>query len=249
MLNRAPDRHAPYVGESAFATKAGIHASAILKDPATYEHVSPDAVGNRRKLLVSDQAGRSNVLAELERIGIAVDREDPRVGSLLDEVKRREGIGYAYEAADASFELLARRMLGKVPSYFDVTQFDVNVEQRLNAKGERVTVSMAVVKVKVGDQSLISAGEGNGPVNALDVALRKDLGKYQGFISGLELVDYRVRILNGGTEAVTRVLIESQDERGERWTTVGVSPNIIDASFQALMDSIVYKLVKSDAPT
>ena len=248
MLNRAPNRHAPYVGESAFTTKAGIHASAILKDPATYEHVAPEAVGNRRKLLVSDQGGRSNVLAELERIGIKVDKEDFRIGSLLDEVKRREALGYAYEAADASFELLARRMLGKVPNYFDVTQFDVNVEQRLNAKGERVTVSMAVVKVKVGDQNLISAGEGNGPVNALDVALRKDLGKYQSYISGLELTDYRVRILNGGTEAVTRVLIESQDEHGERWTTVGVSPNIIDASFQALMDSIVYKLVRSGAP-
>jgi 2-isopropylmalate synthase len=248
MLNRAPNRHAPYVGESAFTTKAGIHASAILKDPATYEHVAPEAVGNRRKLLVSDQGGRSNVLAELERIGIKVDKDDSRIAALLDEVKRREAIGYAYEAADASFELLARRMLGKVPNYFDVTQFDVNVEQRINANGERVTVSMAVVKVRVGDQNLISAGEGNGPVNALDVALRKDLGKYQSYISGLELTDYRVRILNGGTEAVTRVLIESQDEHGERWTTVGVSPNIIDASFQALMDSIIYKLVRSGAP-
>jgi 2-isopropylmalate synthase len=248
MLNRAPDRHAPYVGSSAFATKAGIHASAILKEPATYEHVAPEAVGNRRKLLVSDQAGKSNLLFELDRIGIKVERDDPRLAVLLDEVKQREASGYAYEAADASFELLARRMLGTVPSYFDVTQFDVNVEQRINAKGERVTVSMAVVKVKVDGKSLISAGEGNGPVNALDVALRKDIGKYQSYIEGLELTDYRVRILNGGTEAVTRVLIESQDESGERWTTVGVSPNIIDASFQALMDSIIYKLVRSGAP-
>jgi 2-isopropylmalate synthase len=248
MLNRAPDRHAPYVGESAFATKAGIHASAIVKDPATYEHVAPDAVGNRRKLLVSDQSGRSNVLSELERIGLTVDKDDPRVTRLLDVVKEREARGYAYEAADASFELLARRTLGRVPNYFDVTQFDVNVEQRISAKGERVTVSMAVVKVKVGDENLISAAEGNGPVNALDVALRKDLGKYQRYIEGLKLTDYRVRILDAGTEAVTRVMIESEDEAGERWTTVGVSPNIIDASFQALMDSIVYKLVKSGAP-
>ena len=180
MLNRAPNRHAPYVGESAFATKAGIHASAIVKDPATYEHVAPEAVGNRRKLLVSDQAGRSNVLAELERIGLEVDKDDPRVARLLDEVKEREAIGYAYEAADASFELLARRMLGKVPKYFDVEHFDVNVEQRATTRnGERVTVPMAVVKVKVGGETLISAAEGNGPVNALDVALRKDLGKYQ----------------------------------------------------------------------
>jgi 2-isopropylmalate synthase len=257
MLNRAPNRHAPYVGESAFTTKAGIHASAILKDPATYEHVRPEAVGNRRRVLVSDQAGKSNVLAELDRsgligelegLGITIARDDPRIGRLLDEVKAREAKGYAYENAQASFELLARRILGSVPGYFDVTKFDVNVEQRINAKDERVTVTVAVVKVSVDGTDLISAAEGNGPVNALDLALRKDLGKYQKYIEGLDLTDYRVRILDGGTEAVTRVLIESQDETGERWTTVGVSPNIIDASFQALMDSIVYKLVKSGAP-
>jgi len=248
ILNRATDRHAPYVGESAFATKAGIHASAIIKDPATYEHVAPERVGNKRKLLVSDQSGRSNLLAELDRIGFAVDKDDPRLSRLLDEVKEREAIGFAYEAADASFELLARRLLGKVPRYFDVEKFDVTVEQRISAKGERVTVSMAVAKVKVGDEVLISAAEGNGPVNALDLALRKDLGKYQSYITGLELTDYRVRILNGGSEAVTRVLIESKDETGDHWTTVGVSSNIIDASFQALMDSIVYKLIKSGAP-
>src|SRR3984885_13027356 len=248
LLNRAADRHAPYVGESAFATKAGIHASAILKEPATYEHIAPERVGNKRKLLVSDQSGRSNVLAELDRIGIAIDKNDPRVTRLLDEVKEREAIGYAYETADASFELLARRLLGQVPHYFDVEKFDVNVEQRNNAKGERVTVSQAVVKLKVGNDELISVAEGIGPVNALDLALRKDLGKYQSFITGLELTDYRVRILNGGTSAVTRVLIESSDETGDRWTTVGVSANIIDASFQALMYSIVYKLVKSGAP-
>jgi 2-isopropylmalate synthase len=247
ILNRAPNRHAPYVGESAFATKAGIHASAIVKEPATYEHVAPELVGNRRKLLVSDQSGRSNVLAELERIGLAVDKDDPRVISLLDEVKEREAIGYAYEAADASFELLARRMLGTVPKFFDVSYFDVKVEQR-GQNGSAEVLTTAVVKVKVGDEMLINAAEGNGPVNALDVALRKDLGKYQKYIDGLRLTDYRVRILNSGTEAVTRVLIESADESGEHWTTVGVSPNIIDASFQALMDSIIYKLVKSGAP-
>jgi len=255
VLNRAPNRYAPYVGESAFATKAGIHASAIMKElnagvdePASYEHVPPDTVGNKRKLLVSDQAGKANLLAELDRIGFAVDKDDPRLARLLDEVKEREAIGYAYETADASFELLARRLLGKVPRYFDVEKFDVSVEQRINAKGERVTVSMAVVKVRVGDDLLISAAEGIGPVNALDLALRKDLGKYQSYITGLELTDYRVRILNAGTEAVTRVLIESADETGDHWTTIGVSANIIDASFQALMDSIVYKLLKSSAP-
>ena len=134
-----------------------------MKDPATYEHVAPETIGNRRKVLVSEQAGKSNVLAELERVGIKADKDDPRIGRLLEIVKEREALGYAYEAADASFELLARRTLGKVPNYFDVTQFDVNVEQRNNAKGERVTVTMAVVKVKVGDDNMISAAEGNGP--------------------------------------------------------------------------------------
>ena len=248
MLNRAPNRHAPYVGESAFVTKTGIHASAVLKDPQTYEHVPPEAVGNHRKVLVSDQAGRSNVIAELERAGIPYDKNDAKLVRLVEELKEREAAGYAYESANASFDLLARRTLGRVPEYFRVEQFDVNVEQRYNANGRRVTVAMAVVKVDVAGERLISAAEGNGPVNALDVALRKDLGKYQKYIEGLKLVDYRVRILNGGTEAVTRVLIESEDEEGERWTTVGVSPNIIDASFQALMDSVIYKLVKSGAP-
>jgi 2-isopropylmalate synthase len=247
-LNRSPHRHAPYVGESAFATKAGIHASAIMKDPSTYEHVAPETVGNQRRLLVSDQAGRSNVMAELDRIGLKVDKNDQRVVRLLEEVKDREAIGYAYETADASFELLARRMLGTVPKFFDVSYFDVKVEQRAgNGHGPEV-LTTAVVKVRIGDEMLINAAEGNGPVNALDVALRKDLGKYQKFIGGLKLTDYRVRILNSGTEAVTRVLIESEDETGEHWTTVGVSPNIIDASFQALMDSIVFKLVKAGAP-
>jgi 2-isopropylmalate synthase len=248
MLNRAPNRHAPYVGESAFVTKTGIHASAVLKDPQTYEHVPPESTGNHRKVLVSDQAGRSNVIAELDRARIPYDRNDPKLARLVEELKEREAAGYAYESADASFDLLARRTLGRVAEYFRVEQFDVNVEQRYNANGKRVTVAMAVVKVDVDGEKLISAAEGNGPVNALDVALRKDLGKYQKYIEGLKLIDYRVRILNGGTEAVTRVLIESEDEKGERWTTVGVSPNIIDASFQALMDSIIYKLVKSGAP-
>jgi 2-isopropylmalate synthase len=248
ILNRPSDRHAAYVGESAFVTKTGIHASAVMKDPHTYEHVLPELVGNHRKVLVSDQAGRSNVLAELDRAGIVYQKDDPKLGRLIEELKEREAAGYAYESANASFDLLARRTLGKVPEYFHVVQFDVNVEQRYNSSGHRVTVAMAVVKVNVAGEMLISAAEGNGPVNALDVAMRKDLGKYQKYIEGLKLVDYRVRILNGGTEAVTRVLIESEDEQGERWTTIGVSSNIIDASFQALMDSVIYKLVKSGAP-
>ena len=248
ILNRAPDRHAPYVGEAAFAHKGGIHVSAVQKDPRTYEHVPPDAVGNRRKLLISDQAGRSNILAELDRIGIAIPKDDPRIGRLLDAVKQREAQGYAYEAADASFEMLARRMLGNVPQFFEVDSFRVLVERRHNAVGELVTVSEATVKVSIDGESLMSVGEGNGPVNALDNALRKDLGRYQRFIEDLELVDYKVRILTGGTDAVTRVLVESRDGVGNRWFTVGVSPNIVDASFEALLDSINYKLIRDGAP-
>ncbi len=248
VLNRAPNRHAPYVGESAFAHKGGIHVSAVQKDPRTYEHVPPEAVGNRRRLLVSDQGGRSNILAELERIGIATPKDDPRIGRLLEVVKEREAVGYAYEAAEASFELLARRMLGNVPQFFEVDSFRVLVERRHNALGELVTVSEATVKVRIDGQSVMSVGEGNGPVNALDNALRKDLGPYQSFIADLDLVDYKVRILTGGTDAVTRVLVESRDGAGNRWFTVGVSPNIVDASFEALIDSINYKLIRDGAP-
>ena len=247
LLNQAPDRHAPYVGASAFATKAGIHASAVLKDPRTYEHVDPALVGNVRKVLVSDQAGKSNILSELERIGVTVAKDDPRVLRLLDEVKDKEALGYAYEGADASFELLARRILGETPDYFQVERFRVNVERRHNALGEMTTVSEAIVKVIVDGEEFISAAEGNGPVNALDLALRKDLGKYQRHIGDLELLDYRVRVFQGGTDAVTRVLIEFGDETGARWSTVGVSANIIDASFQALTDAIIYKLLKAGA--
>ncbi|MFL5190084.1 MAG: citramalate synthase [Microvirga sp.] len=247
ILNRQPNRHAPFVGSSAFATKAGIHASAVLKDPRTYEHVEPEVVGNARRLLVSDQGGQSNILAELKRCGFELEKGDPRIARVLDEVKRKEAQGFAFEGADASFYVLVKRMLGEVPAFFDVERFSVNVERRFNAVGELVTASEAIVKVRVGDEVLISAAEGNGPVNALDVALRKDLGKYQNLIQDLELVDYKVRIYQGGSDAVTRVLIEFMDGSGERWTTIGVSPNIIDASFQALTDSMVYKLLKSGA--
>ncbi|MEM7301575.1 MAG: citramalate synthase [Pseudomonadota bacterium] len=246
LLNRAPETQAPYVGSSAFSTKAGIHASALLKDPQTYEHVPPEAVGNRRHVMVSDQGGKSNFIAELNKRGIEVEKDNPRLDTLIALVKEHEAKGFAYEAADASFELLARRTLGAVPSYFLVDSFRVGVERRFNARGEIVTVSEAVVKLAVDGEILHSVAEGHGPVNALDKALRKDLGKYQDRIADLELVDYKVRILNGGTEAITRVLIESTDATGIRWWTVGVSDNIIDASFQALIDSINYKLVKQD---
>lgn len=247
ILNRAPHRHAPYVGPSAFAHKGGLHSSAVMKDPRTYEHVPPEAVGNARKILVSDQSGRSNVLARLAELGIDVDAKDSRVARLLEDVKQREHLGYAYDGAEASFELLARRALGEVPGYFEVESFRVMVERRHNAAGELVTVSEAVVKLDVGGEMLHNVGTGNGPVNALDAALRKDLGRYSAFLQDLKLVDYKVRILTSGTEAVTRVMVESADGRGNRWSTVGVSPNIVDASFEALSDSISYKLYRDRA--
>ncbi|MGI9402449.1 MAG: citramalate synthase [Rhizobiaceae bacterium] len=247
LLNRSPNQQAPYVGTSAFATKAGIHASAILKDPQTYEHVPPEAVGNFRRVMVSDQGGKSNFINELASRGIEVAKDDPNLDKLIAIVKERESQGWAYEAADASFEILARRMLGTLDNFFRVESFRVQVERRYNAIGERVTVSEAIVKVEVDGEQFLSVAEGQGPVNALDRALRKDLGKYQSQIADLELVDYKVRILNGGTEAITRVLIDSVDGDGQSWTTIGVSENIIDASFQALTDSIRYRLMKAQS--
>ena len=246
LLNRSPDHQAPYVGASAFATKAGIHASALLKDPRTYEHIPPETVGNLRKVMVSDQGGKSNFINALKRRGIVVSKDDPKLDHLISIVKEREATGYAYEGADASFELLARHTLGSVPDFFEVESFRVMIERRFDANGNLKTVSEAVVKVKIDGEMTMSVAEStHGPVNALDIALRKDLGKYQSEIGDLELADFKVRILNGSTAAVTRVLIESTDATGARWWTVGVSDNIIDASFQALMDSIIYKLMKN----
>jgi 2-isopropylmalate synthase len=195
--------------------------------------------------MVSDQGGKSNFINALKRRGIAVAKDDPRLDRLISMVKEREALGYAYEGADASFELLARRTLGAVPSFFAVESFRCMVERRFDANGNIKTVSEAIVKVNVDGEDRMSVAEGHGPVNALDIALRKDLGRYQSEIADLELVDYKVRILNGGTEAITRVLIESTDATDARWWTVGVSDNVIDASFQALMDSIVFKLMKN----
>ncbi len=244
LLNRAPDRQAAYVGSSAFASKAGLHVSALIKDPRTYEHIEPESVGNNRAILVSDQSGRANILARFEELGIEMDAKDKRVDRLLADIKQREFEGYSYDGAEASFELMARRALGQVPTYFEVESYRVMVERRHNALGELVTVSEATVKLAVDGRRVMSVAEGNGPVNALDNALRKDIGHLAPLIEDLELVDFKVRILDGGTEAITRVMIESADGQGRRWFTVGVSPNIIDASFPALHDSIVYKLYR-----
>jgi len=246
-LNRAPSRQAPYVGASAFATKAGIHASALLKDFSTYEHVPPESTGNERSIMVSQQAGKSNLLTALSRHGIELSKDDRRLEKLLATVKERESRGYSYDGADASFAVLAHEVLGTLPQYFQVENYRASVERRHNAQGEEITVTEAVVKIRVEGELLMSVAEGNGPVNALDLAMRKDLGKYSSRIEDLELVDFKVRILDGGTGAVTRVLVESRDGTGERWYTIGVSPNIIDASFEALYESITYKLLKTEA--
>jgi len=256
ILNRVPNRAAPYVGTSAFTHKAGLHASAILKDPSTYEHVPPEAVGNARVIPMSNQAGLSNLRERLAKAGIDVAAGDPRLAEILAEVKAREDRGFAYDGASASFELLARATLGRLPKFFEVERYRVTVERRPGPKGTPVTVSEAVVVARFGQERVMSVSESHdpvthadqGPVNALSRALAKDLGPYQPYIADMKLVDFRVRITSGGTEAVTRVLIESADGRGRRWSTVGVSANIVDASFQALQDAIFWKLLSDGAP-
>lgn len=250
ILNRVPLRSAAYVGASAFAHKAGLHASAILKDPTTYEHVDPALVGNERVIPMSNQAGQSNLRMRLAAAGIEVAPKDPALSRILEIIKEREDQGYAYDGAQASFELLARRELGLLPDYFEVKRYRVTVERRKNKYNQMVTLSEAVVVVKIGGEKTLSVSESmdetgsdRGPVNALAKALAKDLGPYQAAIDDMKLVDFKVRITQGGTEAVTRVIIDSEDGAGHRWSTVGVSPNIVDASFEALLDAITWKLV------
>jgi len=251
ILNRVPLRSAPYVGASAFAHKAGLHASAILKDPSTYEHVDPSVVGNERVIPMSNQAGQSNLRARLAAAGIEVDPKDARLGRILEVVKEREDQGYAYDGAQASFELVARAELGLLPEFFEVKRYRVTVERRKNKYNQMVSLSEAVVVVKIGETKMLSVSESmdetgtdRGPVNALAKALGKDLGPYQAVIDDMKLVDFKVRITQGGTEAVTRVIIDSEDSQGRRWSTVGVSANIVDASFEALLDAITWKLIR-----
>ena len=246
-LNQVPDRSAPYVGESAFAHKGGLHVSAIEKDTRTYEHIDPGLVGNHRHIVVSDQSGRSNILARFREIGLEIDPKHPKIERLVELVKEQEFAGYAYDGAEASFELLARRTLGSVPEYFTCNSFRVIDERRWNAKKELITLSEATVKLVVEKEPFMAVAEGNGPVNALDAALRKVLLPKYPEIQNLRLVDYKVRILTpgDGTRAITRVMIESADSEDHHWTTVGVSTNIIDASYNALRDSLVYKLSRN----
>jgi 2-isopropylmalate synthase len=251
ILNRVPQKQAAFVGASAFAHKAGLHASAILKDPSTYEHIDPATVGNARVIPMSNQAGQSNLRKRLTEAGLNVAKGDPALARILEDVKAREAIGYAYDTAQASFELLARAALGQMPDLFEVKRYRVTVERRKNKYNQMVSVSEAVVVIKVDGEKRLSvsestdaAGNDRGPVNALSKALAKDLGQYSALIEDMRLVDFKVRITQGGTEAVTRVIIDSEDGQGRRWSTVGVSANIVDASFEALLDAIRWKLIR-----
>ena len=254
ILNRVPTRQAPFVGASAFAHKAGLHASAILKDPSTYEHIKPEVVGNARIIPMSNQAGQSNLRRRLGEAGLEVDKGDAALGRILQRIKAREDEGYSYDTAQASFELLARDELGRGCAFFEVKRYKVTVERRKNKYNQMVSLSEAVVVVKVGGEKKLSVSESmdemgsdRGPVNALVKALVKDLGPYSEVLNDFRLVDFKVRITQGGTEAVTRVIIDSEDGQGRRWSTVGVSANIVDASFEALLDAINWKLLRDCA--
>jgi 2-isopropylmalate synthase len=233
----------PYVGSSAFTTKAGLHASAIARRPDAYSHVAPDAVGNQARVLVSELAGRSNVLAKARELGLDIDRDTGLAAAVLDQIKEAEHRGYAFEAADASFELLVRRTAGVLPAWFELEGYRVVIERA--GQADR---SEAIVRLLLGDQRVVAVGEGVGPVHALDQALRRGLAELYPALAGIHLVDYKVRILDGraATSAVTRVMLTSADADGE-WTTVGVSDDVVTASWEALADGVSYGLLRAGA--
>jgi len=240
LANQAHWNHQPYVGKSAFAHKGGVHVSAIKKNSATYEHINPELVGNVQRILISDLSGKSNILSKAQEYGIDIDGHEPKVKKILDNLKSLEQLGYQYEGAEASFELLMRDALGTKEYFFDFVGFRVIVEQR--GEDEK-PISEATVKIRVNGVQEVTAAEGIGPVNALDKAIKKSLSKFYPEMENVTLFDYKVRILDEkkGTQAKTRVLIESGDH-DSKWGTVGVSENIIEASWQALIDSVEYKL-------
>ncbi|PPR49478.1 MAG: (R)-citramalate synthase [Alphaproteobacteria bacterium MarineAlpha5_Bin5] len=242
LLNIPNPKSAAYVGENAFSHKGGLHASAVAKDPVTYEHIKPELVGNSRNVVISDQAGRANLQSELKKLSISIKTES--INEILEMIKQKESEGFSYDTALASFELLVRKHLGEVSEFFNLTKFRVTDERRWNAKGKLVTDSEATVYLKVKNEEKMTVGVGNGPVNAIDSALRQALINFYPSLIDLKLTDYKVMILSSekGTGAITRVLIESTDNSKVHWTTVGVSANIIDASYNAIYDSITYKL-------
>ena len=254
ILNRVPNKASPYVGAAAFTHKAGLHASAILKDPKTYEHINPSEVGNVRVIPASNQAGKSNLIKILNESGVEIEKSDDRIFRILQEIKEKEDKGYTFDVASASFEIFARKQLGLMPHFFSVNRYKVTMEKRQKIENQYSIISEAVVSINLGNQEQVSIaesldnnGEDQGPVHALSAALKKDLGPYQSFIEDIKLVDFKVRIMNGGTEAITRVLIDSEDRNGLRWSTIGVSANIIDASYDAILDSINWKLLRENA--
>ena len=248
LIGKNTDKFAPYVGEFAFAHKGGLHVSAMAKSTKSYEHIEPELVGNERKIMISDQAGRSNIISRLKEIGLNPENKIKysQISDLVDKVKELEAEGYAYDSADASFELLAKKTLAVVPSYFDLIGFRSLDECKYDENGNAFVSSEATIKVKIDGEEKLAVAEGIGPVNALDKALRKVLWEKYPLLKNVFLTDYKVRILtpSDGTEAVTRVQIESADKNGHKWTTIGVSANIVDASYRALYDSITFKLMK-----
>jgi len=240
VANLVPNDKQPFVGKSVFAHKGGMHSDAVMKRPETYEHIPPEAVGNKRRILVSELAGRAAVVAKAAEFGIYLDKRSPEVAHIINEIKKREREGYEYESADASLELLIRRHLGLRRKFFELVNFTVVVTHR-----NGTITAEAKVKVRVGDEELVTAAEGDGPVHALDIALRKALESFYPELKNVRLTDYKVRVVNSeaATGAKVRVLIESRDENGV-WTTIGVSPNIIEASLIALLDSLEYGLLR-----
>ncbi len=246
VVNLAPDEHAPFVGRSAFAHKGGIHVSAVERNPLTYEHIQPEQVGNQRRILISDQSGLSNILAKARSFGLNLDKQNPAYRQILQRLKQLESEGYQFEAAEASFELLMREALTDRQQWFELKRWSVNCDMVQGT--ECGSNALATVKVAVNGKDVLEAAEGNGPVSALDAALRKALVNFYPEIAAFQLTDYKVRILDGGAgaSAKTRVLVESSNGH-QRWTTVGVSPNILEASYQAVLESLEYGLLQSSA--
>jgi 2-isopropylmalate synthase len=246
VVNLAPDEHAPFVGRSAFAHKGGIHVSAVERNPLTYEHIQPEQVGNRRRIVISEQSGLSNVLAKARTFGIELDPQQPEARQILQRMKDLESEGYQFEAAEASFALLMYEALGNRQEFFEVRGFQVHCDL---IESKQTSSALATIKVAVNGQNILEAAEGNGPVAALDAALRKALLNFYPQIADFELTDYKVRILNGhtGTAAKTRALVESGNGH-QRWTTVGVSTNILEASYQAVVAGLEYGLLLYSQP-
>jgi 2-isopropylmalate synthase len=244
LLNINSKKQSPYVGEYAFSHKGGLHASAVEKNPSTYEHIKPELVGNTRNVIISDQAGKSNLLNQLNKMSINISND--KLIDILRIIKEREADGFSYDTALASFEILVRKEIGEIKEFYSLQKFRVTSERRWNAKGLLITESEATINVNISNQKedKMTVGIGKGPVEAIDSALKKALIAFYPSLKSLKLTDFKVMILSSekGTGAITRVLIESSDDTNKHWTTIGVSPNIIDASYNAIYDSITYKL-------